>query len=283
MPFSNSGSRSVGELSPAYVPALFLGSFSAGERTKVVLLLSLHPHLFPVLVGVGVIQLVLLARPTAAVVATVSKSGEGESSRRKGELDVVMWDTGYPAAAAAADMSEVEMGYVQVHFKEEMVGQRMDSYSVPTSDMLRPSDLSRKSFKRPVMYVGGSELQFMPQAQTALLRPPAGYGPLLSILRRREIACQGPLHKIGQRSPFLLLPMDIAPPSLARGYSASFQVSLREFFIPRGERCSLHSLASRWHVRKQSNFRGHFFLPPPGPFLSFLHRTCLAAADRETN
>ena len=63
--------------------------------------LSLHPHLFPVLVGVGVIQLVLLARPTAAAVATVSKSGEGESSRRKGELDVVMWDTGYPAAAAA--------------------------------------------------------------------------------------------------------------------------------------------------------------------------------------
>ena len=108
----------------------------------------------------------------------------------------------------------------------------------------------------------------MPQAQTALLCPPrsAGYGPLLSILRRREIACQGPLHKIGQRSPFLLLPMDIAPPSLARGYSASFQVSLREFFIPLGERCSLHSLASR-HVRKQSNFRGHFFLPPPGPFL----------------
>ena len=105
---------SVGELSPAYVPALFLGSFSAGERTKVVLL-SLHPHLFPVLVGVGVIQLVLLARPTAAAVATVSKSGEGESSRRKGELDVVMWDTGYPAAAAA-DMSEVEMWYVQVHF-----------------------------------------------------------------------------------------------------------------------------------------------------------------------
>ena len=117
----------------------------------------------------------------------------------------------------------------------------MDSYSVPTSDMLRPSDLSRKSFKRPVMYVGGSELQFMPQAQTALLCPPrsAGYGPLLSILRRREIACQGPLHKIGQRSPFLLLPMDIAPPSLARGYSASFQVSLREFFIPRGERALL--------------------------------------------
>ena len=68
---------SVGELSPAYVPVLFLGSFSAGERTKVVLL-SLHPHLFPVLVGVGVIQLVLLARPTAAAVATVSKSGEQE-------------------------------------------------------------------------------------------------------------------------------------------------------------------------------------------------------------
>ena len=127
---------SVGELSPAYVPVLFLGSFSAGERTKVVLL-SLHPHLFPVLVGVGVIQLVLLARPTAAVVATVSKSGEGESSRRKGELDVVMWDTRYPAAA---DMSEVEMCYVQVHFKEEMVGQKMDSFSGPSSDMLRPSD-----------------------------------------------------------------------------------------------------------------------------------------------
>ena len=125
--------KSVGELSPAYVPALFLGSFSAGERTKVVLLLSLHPHLFPVLVGVGVIQLVLLARPTAAAVATVSKSGEGESSRRKGELDVVMWDTGYPAAAA--DMSEVEMWYVQVHFKEGMVGQKKDSYSVPTSNI----------------------------------------------------------------------------------------------------------------------------------------------------
>ena len=66
--------------------------------------------------------------------ATVSKSGEGESSRRKGELDVVMWDTGYPAAAA--DMSVVEMGYVQVHFKEGMVGQKKDSHSDPTSDML---------------------------------------------------------------------------------------------------------------------------------------------------
>ena len=64
----------------------------------------------------------------------------------------------------------------------------------------------------------------MPQAQTALLRPPPpDMAPsLLSILRRREIACQGPLHKIGQRSPFLLLPMDIAPPSLARGFVSSF-------------------------------------------------------------
>ena len=51
-----------------------------------------------------------------------------------------MWDTGYPAAA---DMSEVEMGYVQVHFKEGMVGQKKDSYSVPTYDGLRPSDLYR--------------------------------------------------------------------------------------------------------------------------------------------
>ena len=41
-------------------------------------LCSLHPHLFPVLVRVGVIQLVLLARPTVAAVATVSKSGEQE-------------------------------------------------------------------------------------------------------------------------------------------------------------------------------------------------------------
>ena len=73
---------SVGELSTA--PALFLGSFSAGERTKVVLL-SLHPHLFPVLVGVGVIQLVLMARPTAAAaVATVSKSGEEVKQEERG-------------------------------------------------------------------------------------------------------------------------------------------------------------------------------------------------------
>ena len=64
----------------------------------------------------------------------------------------------------------------------------------------------------------------MPQAQTALLCPPPDMAPsLLSILRRREIACQGPLHKIGQRSPFLLLPMDIAPPLSLEGTALRFK------------------------------------------------------------
>ena len=60
--------------------------------------------------------------------------------------------------------------------------------------------------------------------------------------------------------------MDIASPSLARGYSPSFQVSLREFFIPRGERGSpfLSIAAAR---EKTVQFPRPLFLPPPGPFL----------------
>ena len=80
-------------------------SFSAVSRQT---LSSLHPHLFPVLGGVGVIQLVLLAHDDG-------DGGHCFKVRRerawKGELDVVMWDTGYPAAAA--DKSEVGMWYVQ--------------------------------------------------------------------------------------------------------------------------------------------------------------------------
>ena len=80
-------------------------SFSAVSRQT---LSSLHPHLFPVLGGVGVIQLVLLAHDDGG-------DGGGHCFKvrteraGKGELDVVMWDTGYPAA----DKSEVEMWYVQ--------------------------------------------------------------------------------------------------------------------------------------------------------------------------